>query len=64
MKVSKNKVSIAMARKCMNPYDVCSKAKFSYQTYLNIMRTGNCKIGTLGKLAQALGVDVTEIIED
>lgn len=52
-----------MARKAMNPYDLCSKAGISYAAYRRIMKEGGCKIATLGKIAAALGVDVTEIIE-
>lgn len=48
----------------MNPYDLCSKAGISYASYRRIMRFGGCKIATLGRLAQALNVDVTEILED
>lgn len=52
-----------MARKSMNPYDLCSSAGISYAAYRRIMKQGGCKIATLGKIAAALGVDVTEIIE-
>ena len=48
----------------MNPYDLCSKAGISYASYRRIMKTGMCKIATLGKIAKALGVDVTAILEE
>ncbi len=63
LKISQDKVQLAMARVCMNPYDLCSKSGISYAAYRRIMREGGCKIATLGKIASALGVDVTEIIE-
>ena len=63
LKVSQNKVQLLMAKKCMNPYDLCSKAEISYAAYRRIMKSGGCKIATLGKIANALGADVTEIIE-
>lgn len=63
LKISQDKVQIAMARKAMNPYDLCSKAGISYASYRRIMKEGNCKIATLGKISQALGVDVTEIMD-
>lgn len=63
LKISQDKVQLAMARKAMNPYDLCSKAGISYASYRRIMKEGNCKIATLGKISQALGVDVTEIID-
>lgn len=63
LKVCQDKVQLAMARKAMNPYDLCSAAGISYASYRRIMKEGGCKIATLGKLASALGVDVTEILE-
>ena len=64
LQVDQDKVQLQMARQCMNPYDLCSKAGISYGSYRRIMKEGGCKIATLGKLAAALGVDVTEILED
>lgn len=64
LKVSQDKVQLAMAKKCMNPYDLCSAADISYATYRRIMAQGGCKIATLGKIAAALDVNVTDIIED
>lgn len=63
LKISQDKVQLAMARKAMNLYDLCSAAGISYAAYRRIMKAGGCKIATLGKTATALGVDVTEIIE-
>lgn len=63
LKISQDKVQLAMARKAMNPYDLCSRAKISYASYRRIMKEGGCKIATLGKIANALGVDVTEILD-
>ena len=64
LQVEQEKVQLQMARQCMNPYDLCSKAGISYASYRRIRKEGGCKIATLGKLAAALGVDVTEILED
>lgn len=64
LKISQDKVQLRMAELCMNPYDLCSKAGISYASYRRIMKAGGCKIATLGKLAQALETEVTEIIED
>lgn len=63
LKISQDKVQLEMARKAMNPYDLCSAAGISYAAYRRIMKSGGCKIATLGKIAAALGVDVTEILE-
>lgn len=64
LKISQNKVQLKMAELCINPYDLCSKAKISYASYRRIMKQGSCKIATLGKIAQALETNVTDIIEE
>ncbi len=64
LKISQNKVQLKMAELCMNPYDLCSKAGISYASYRRIIKEGGCKIATLGKIAQALETNVTEIIEN
>ena len=64
LKISQNKVQILMARQRKNPYDLCSAAGISYASYRRIMKLGGCKLATLGRIAAALQVDVTEIIED
>lgn len=63
LKVSQDKVQLRMAELCMNPYDLCSKAGISYASYRRIMKSGGCKIATVGKFANALNCKVTEIIE-
>lgn len=62
--ISQDKVQILMARQRKNPYDLCSAARISYASYRRIMKQGSCKLATLGKIAEALEVDVTEILED
>ena len=62
--VDAKKVQVLMADKIMNPYDLCSKAGISYQSYQRIIKNGCCKIATLGKLATALEVPVTDILTD
>lgn len=64
LKICRDKLTLRMAEKCMNPYDLCSKAQISYPTYRRVMLYGGCKIATLGKIAQALECDVTEILVD
>ena len=64
LQISQDKVQLRMAELCMNPYDLCSKAGISYASYRRIIKEGGCKIATLGKIAQALETNVTEIIEN
>lgn len=63
LKISQDKVQLRMAELYMNPYDLCSNAGISYASYRRIMKNGGCKIATLGKIAKALSVDVTDILE-
>ena len=53
-----------MAELCMNPYDLCSKAGISYSSYQRILKTGSCKLATLGKIAKALNSNITEIVKE
>ena len=64
MKVSKTKLDIALARKCWNQRDLRDNAIISCQTVLNINNGKSVLPATVGKIAAALGVDVTEIIEE
>lgn len=64
MKINKTKLLIALANSCMNPYDLCKAVGMQYQSYRRIANGGNCKPATIGKIAKALGVDVTELLED
>lgn len=64
MKISKNKLNIALARKQWNQRDLRDNAIVSAQTILNLNKGKSVMPATVGKIAAALGVDVTEIIED
>ena len=63
MKVKVENINVLMAKNIMNPYELCAKAGVSYQTCRNLFKRGTCKPATAGSIAKALGVDVTEIIE-
>lgn len=64
MKISKSKLNIALARKQWNQRDLRDNAIVSAQTILNLNKGNSVMPATVGKIAAALGVDVTEIIED
>lgn len=63
MKISKEKLLVLMARQAVNPYGLCDKAGICYASYRRITNGAICKPATIGKIARALGVDVTEIID-
>ena len=63
MRADKNKTQIVMARKCMDPSYIAENAKMPLQTVKNVIN-GNRSVrpATIGKVAKALQVDVTEIM--
>ena len=64
MKISKMKLEIAMARLKMNRDDLVKKTGMPAPTVYNVYSRGSCKPATAGRLAEALNVDITEILED
>ena len=64
MIADKNKLNIAMARSCLSTYDLAKKANMPIPTLNNVTSGRSVKPATIGKIAKALNVDVTELIED
>ena len=64
MKLNKELVKLAMARACLSRGEVAEKAKLPVVTVSKAINGGNARPDTIGKIAKALGVDVTEIIEN
>lgn len=64
MRANREKLSMAMARACMNPRDVAAAAGLPAQTVNGLIRGRNVRPATIGRVARAVGVDVTEIIEE
>lgn len=62
MRLDRKKFDIARARACMNQTDF-EQAGIPKGTLCRAMGDNNVKPETIGKIAKALGVDVTEIIE-
>lgn len=64
MKISKEKLDIIMAQKQMYIKEICEASGLPKETFKQA-RSGarNPKPKTIGRIAAALGVDVTEIIE-
>ena len=63
LRIDKNKLEIAMARAELNRNALAEKAEMPIPTSCNVYVRGTCKPATSGKIAKALGVDVTEILE-
>lgn len=64
MRPDKLKLRLAMARACINTYELAQKANMPVPTVNNVMSGRSVKPATIGKIAKALSVDVTELIED
>lgn len=63
MRIDEQKLQIALATACMNPYDLCKKINIQYGTYRRISAGNNCKPATVGKIAKALNVSVEQLID-
>lgn len=63
MKLKEN-LEIMAARKGMNLGQLAEKASMNRQNLSTIKKRGSCTALTAVKIAAALGVDVTEIIEE
>lgn len=64
MRIDKIKISVLMAKQGLNQTKLAKKAHMS-RTNLSIIINGkSCRVETVLRLAEALQVDVTEIIED
>lgn len=65
MKINIKKIMLMMARNCINDSEMLKKAGIPFCTWYQI-KNGKCtpKPATIGKIAKALGVDVTEILEE
>lgn len=63
MKICSERVRIEMARKCMSTRQLSEIIGLSPSAVNETLRRGATRAITVGKLAAALGVDVTEIME-
>lgn len=63
MKADRNKLELALARACMMSYQLAEKAGIGRTTMSNIMAGWSVNPATLGRVSRALGVDVTDIMQ-
>lgn len=64
MKINIEKLNIAMAEKCWTNQELSKKAKISLGTITMIKANRrNCQAITVGKIAKALDIPVTELVE-
>lgn len=63
MKISKKQLCVLQCRLGLTGAQIAEKAGIKPQCYSAVKNRGTCSSTTIGKIARALGVDVTEIIE-
>ena len=63
MKIQRQKLEIAMARACMNTDDLRKAAEMPRPTLNNAISGRGISPKTAGRIAKALKVDVSEILE-
>lgn len=64
MKVDIQKLHIAMARACLDVSDLVELHQIPRPTINNAIQGKNLRPATMGRIAKALGVDVTEIMKE
>lgn len=64
MMICKKKIELIMAERGLTATEVSKRAEMSLQNFSTIKLRGTCTPTTAGKLAQGLGVNVSEIIEE
>ncbi len=64
MKADRRKLEIAMAKACMNADDLQKKSGMPRPTVNNVISGRSVRPGTIGRIAKALHIDVTEILEE
>ena len=64
MKISKRKFELICARKLLGITEVAREMNTSVQSLNKIINRGTCQPIYAGRIAKAIGLDVTEIIDD
>lgn len=64
MRANRASCRIAMANACMNLHDLTQKAGIPESSVKNVIYGRSVKPRTMGIVCRALGVDVTEIVEE
>ncbi len=63
VKANRQKLELAMARACVNTDDLQRATEMPRPTVNNVISGKSVRPATLGRIAKALKVDVTEIID-
>lgn len=64
MGLDTRKIKIILAQKEMNQSNLAKKCGMRPQALSEILSRGTCTLKTIGKIANAMGVSVTEIVKE
>lgn len=64
VRIDVQKIEAMLARDCVTRTEVSKRSGISRQSVSCILQRGTCSTVNAGRLARALGVDVTEIMEE
>lgn len=64
MIADKEKVQLAMARKCFGLNDIAEASKMPLPTIKNVVNGRNVNPSTLGRIAKVLNIDVADILAE
>ena len=64
MKADRKKIEIAMANSCMNAEDLRKESGLPRPSLNNVISGRSVRPGTIGRVARALKVNVTEILAE
>ena len=64
MKADRKKLEIAMSNSCMNAEDLQKESGLPRPSLNNVISGRSVRPGTIGRVAKALKVNVTDILED
>lgn len=64
MKANRKKLELAMARACMSTADLVKTSAMPRPTVNNVITGRDVRPATMGRIARALDVEVTDILDD
>lgn len=64
MKLDSTRIEVLLAEQGLSKAKYAEKCEISRQTVSTVLRRGSCEPVTAGKLANGLGVPVSEIVQE
>lgn len=64
MKIDREKLDMAMARKCMSVNDIVQQAAIPRGTFNGLFKRQSIRPATIGKIARALEIDPADLLAE